>query len=77
MGSFMEPVVFLKPQGGLCNRLRVVDSGIMLARALKRKLVVVWEENEDLGAGYGDLFVPIPAVEVLDGQPVLMQNFQQ
>lgn len=49
--------LLVKPTGGLCNRLRAIDSAIAVANAAQCKLVVIWEKNAELNCSYHDLFV--------------------
>lgn len=50
----------LIPQGGLCNRMRALDSALALAADTGRKLVVVWHLDAGLNCRFEDLF-EIPA----------------
>lgn len=54
----------LEPQLGLGNRMRAMASALMLAQRSKRRLRIVWEENEHCEAGYLDLFDVPPNVEI-------------
>lgn len=56
-----DPIVAV-PEGGLCNRMRVVDSLLALGEAVARPTKVIWEMNEALNCPFGDLFLP-PAGE--------------
>ncbi|MEM6468419.1 MAG: hypothetical protein AAF802_02535 [Planctomycetota bacterium] len=47
----------VKPAGGLCNRLRVIDSARKLATQSERELIVIWELNHDLNCNYRSLFL--------------------
>ncbi len=49
-------MIYLQPVGGLCNRLRAIASVIKLGGGYKDSIVVLWEINSDVGAGYEDLF---------------------
>ena len=55
----MNSTIFLKTKGGLCNRLRAIDSAIILSKKIDKKLIVIWENNNDLGANFKDLFEDI------------------
>jgi hypothetical protein len=57
-------MIIVEPRGGLANRMRVLDSAMMLAKTIRAQLVVVWNIDTDLGAKFGDLFEPIPHVRV-------------
>lgn len=52
-------MIYLVPECGLCNRIRVIDSGISLANEWNVKLVVFWKLNNDLNASFYDLFEPL------------------
>jgi hypothetical protein len=43
-------------KSGLCNRLKVLLSGIALAEASGRDFSMVWEVRDSCGAGFSDLF---------------------
>jgi hypothetical protein len=50
--------IYLKPVGGLCNRMRAIDSGVSLAGQFNKRLVVSWERDYHLNYKYSDLFKP-------------------
>jgi hypothetical protein len=52
-------MIYVIPECGLCNRIRVIDSAISLADDWGVKLVVFWKLNDDLNASFYDLFEPI------------------
>jgi|GEM_PF-590332 len=47
----------LQVSAGLANRLRSIDSAVLLSRILNRKLEIEWPINEHLGADFNSLFV--------------------
>lgn len=51
-------MIIVDAQGGLANRMQVIDSGISLARTLGRTLQVPWVLNDACGARPEDLFEP-------------------
>lgn len=57
----------IEPRNGLANRLRVIDSGIELAKKLNKRLVIDWVLNEDLNCRFDSLFEPIDSVILNDG----------
>jgi hypothetical protein len=65
----LKKAIYLKTDGGLCNRLRSIDSAIILSKSINKRLVVIWENNAELGAHFDDLFEPIPNVEFLPTEP--------
>jgi hypothetical protein len=48
-------VICIKPLGGLCNRLRVIDTAIALAQRNQSCLQVIWQLNADLNCRFEDL----------------------
>jgi hypothetical protein len=52
-------MIYIVPECGLCNRIRVIDSGISLANEWNVKLVIFWKLNNDLNASFYDLFEPL------------------
>ncbi|GAB4396113.1 MAG: hypothetical protein OHK0053_09260 [Microscillaceae bacterium] len=59
-------VIYLKPLGGLGNRLRTILAGLQLAQNTGRSLTVIWERKAELNAAYQQLFRPHPAFEVIE-----------
>lgn len=58
--------LYLKPVGGLCNRMRAVDSGVSLAEQVGKRLVVFWGRDQWLNCRYADLFKPSPNFDVVE-----------
>jgi hypothetical protein len=58
--------LYLKPVGGLCNRMRAIDSGVTLAAKLRKRLVVFWGRDLWLNCRYSDLFEPSPSFDVME-----------
>jgi len=56
----------IHPDGGLCNRLRVVFSYVHIARKTNRHMVVVWVKNEECGGLFTEYFQPIPDVTFVE-----------
>lgn len=56
--AVVEPsrLLILHAQNGLGNRLRVLASGLAMARASLRVPLLVWERDAHMGAHYGQLF---------------------
>ena len=55
----------IQPLGGLANRMGCIASGVLLSRQLGCRLQMVWQANDDVGAGFSDLFLPIDALTEL------------
>lgn len=49
-------MIVLKPTGGLCNRLRAIDSGVLLSEKINKPLRVLWMLSPDLNCSYNSLF---------------------
>ena len=45
--------IIISPTNGLCNKLRVVFSYLQIARASKKKLIVLWNDTEDKARDIG------------------------
>jgi hypothetical protein len=59
-------MILLRPTGGLCNRLRTIDSGLVLSRQIQRPLHVLWTLGPELNCGFYSLFEPSPEMQVTD-----------
>ncbi len=46
----------IEPIGGLCNRLRAIDSAVALGLDIGQPVHVIWRIHSRLGASFGDLF---------------------
>ena len=52
-------MIFLKPVGGLCNRIRAIDSMISLCEEYDQNLTIIWLRTNDLNCDFDELFFPI------------------
>jgi hypothetical protein len=59
-------MIILKPLGGLCNRLRAIDSAINLSQTLSKKLVVIWIINPALNCPLSELLLPSKQFTLLE-----------
>ncbi|MCI0498061.1 MAG: hypothetical protein L0Y36_00065 [Planctomycetales bacterium] len=59
-------MILLKPTGGLCNRIRTIDSGIVLSRQIGQPLQVLWTLGPELNCGFHSLFEADPQVPVAE-----------
>ena len=50
-------MIVIQPRGGLCNRMRAVDSAIALSEKLGKKLNVIWLLNYECNCKFQDLFI--------------------
>ena len=59
----------LVPLGGLCNRLRMIQSGLTLSAIAKAEVQIVWVRNQELGAAFTDMFMPISHESLSETSP--------
>lgn len=53
-------MIYIYPEGGLCNRMRAIDSALALARESGQPLVIIWALNTDLNCDFHLLFKALP-----------------
>ncbi|MCR5654778.1 MAG: hypothetical protein K6G07_03980 [Lachnospiraceae bacterium] len=51
-------MLILQPIGGLCNRMRSINSAKELAKKRNETLTVIWFVNPELGCRFEDIFAP-------------------
>lgn len=56
----------IQPSGGLCNRMRVINSSLELAKRKNTKLLVLWYCAPELNAPFESLFEPTDAFRVIN-----------
>ncbi|MBE5870286.1 MAG: hypothetical protein E7294_03345 [Lachnospiraceae bacterium] len=59
-------MLIIQPIGGLCNRMRAINSAWMLAKDRGDSLTVIWNINQELGAPFEALFEPSPKFHVIN-----------
>lgn len=59
-------MVIIQPSGGLCNRMRVINSSLELAKRKNTKLLVLWYCAEELNAPFEALFQPVNEFKVIN-----------
>lgn len=57
-------MIILQPSGGLCNRMRVINSGWRLAKERQEKLLVLWLCNPELNCPFESLFRPVTEFKI-------------
>ena len=63
--------IYLKPVGGLCNRIRAIDSLLSVASECQKQLVVIWERDSSLNCSFSDLFQFNSAFQLIETKPIL------
>lgn len=59
-------MVIIQPSGGLCNRMRVINSSLELAKRKNTKLLVLWYCADELNAPFEALFQPVDEFQVIN-----------
>ena len=59
-------MLIIQPIGGLCNRMRAINSAMVLAKKQNKKLKVIWNVNAELGCPFEELFEPTDAFTVMN-----------
>lgn len=57
-------MIYLKPVGGLCNRMRAIESTINLCEKNNCNLTIFWVKDKDLNCSFKSLFLPIQNTKV-------------
>lgn len=58
-------MIYIEPDFGLANRMRVITSGIELGMEVKQPVVFVWKNNHELNCNFHDLFNEIPQTKFI------------
>jgi len=66
-------MIVVKPEGGLCNRMRVIDSCMSVKRySLNNHTIkMIWELNPSLNCPFESLFEPIENIELVATDPCI------
>ena len=59
-------MLIIQPIGGLCNRMRAINSAYMLAKERNEKLIVIWFVNHELGCPFEELFKKTDELKVIN-----------
>ncbi|NER11524.1 hypothetical protein SAMN06265375_103110 [Muriicola jejuensis] len=66
-------MIYLKVRGGLCNRIRTLDSLLILSARYNKDLTVLWPLDSALNVSYHELFQPVEnsrvKLEIIDCPP--------
>lgn len=59
-------MLIIQPLGGLCNRIRVINSAYELAKKRNDSLVVLWLVSDELGCPFESLFCPVDEIKIIN-----------
>lgn len=59
-------MIIIQPSGGLCNRIRVINSAYELAKKRGDKLTVLWLNNAELNCPFESLFAPVTEIKIIN-----------
>ncbi len=59
-------MLIIQPSGGLCNRMRVINSACELARRRGEKLIVLWYLCGELNCPFEALFRPVQEIRIIN-----------
>lgn len=49
-------MIIIRPEGGLCNRIRAIASAVQVSKETGQRLVVIWQKDYPLESCFSDLF---------------------
>ena len=49
-------MIYLRPVGGLCNRIGAIDSVIEISNILKKKITIIWVLSPELNANFSAIY---------------------
>ncbi len=58
-------MIIIQPSGGLCNRMRVINSGWQLAQERGERLKILWNCNAELNCPFEALFQPVKEFPII------------
>ena len=59
-------MLIIQPIGGLCNRMRAINSAYLLAKERGDQLIVIWMINHELGCPFEELFQDTRKLKVIN-----------
>jgi len=59
-------MIYLEPNYGLANRMRVIASGLDLQQSTALPLTIIWPKTFELNCAFEDLFQPIRNIRFID-----------
>ncbi|MFI4910393.1 MAG: hypothetical protein ACIAQZ_01860 [Sedimentisphaeraceae bacterium JB056] len=61
-------MIVLYTKGGLCNRMRAIDSALAVSRKTDHKLLIIWPLDSDLNCRFEELFIPLENTSVINSR---------
>lgn len=58
--------IYIKPVGGLCNRMRTIDSCVSLALKHNKQVTIIWGRDRFLNCRFSDLFQSSESYHVVE-----------
>lgn len=59
-------MIIIQPSGGLCNRIRVINSAHQLAKKRGEKLIVLWKNCAELNCPFETLYEPVTEIKIIN-----------
>lgn len=59
-------MIIIQPSGGLCNRMRVINSAYILAQKKNCRLLVLWKMCDELNCPFEELFLPPSEFKIIN-----------
>jgi hypothetical protein len=59
-------MIIIQPSGGLCNRMRVINSAWELAKKRGERLIVLWYLCPELNCSFESLFQPVKEIRIIN-----------
>jgi len=59
-------MLIIQPSGGLCNRMRVINSAWELAKRRNEKLIVLWYLCPELNCSFESIFQPVEEIQIIN-----------
>ncbi len=72
-----ESIIYIKPLGGLCNRMRSILSALSLAQDTARKVTIIWERKKELNAPFYALFQASDDFEVIETSALFLPSLYE
>lgn len=67
-------MIGIRPQAGLANRMRSLDSAIKLAQDFNKELVIYWVKTPDFNCSFHELFERTDQYKIIESSSVFRDN---